>query len=292
MLAKRVRTIATVVGTALLSLSWIAAEAQESNLVSSIKKRGVLRAAVDVAPPNLILNAQTNKWEGVFVDFADAWAKELGVPVEYQQTTFANMIAAIQADRADVALDLTVNAERLKGAKFSVPVRGDVGVFILGRAMPGVTTVNQLNDPKYKICTQKGGVYDMALEPIGMKAEILKLPNSAACFAALDAGRADAMYWGWSVAAQYSKTNAARGAAIIFTPEPWVKNDISNAVSLKYTDADLKPLNDFTTRWVQSPDGLKASLQRWSADVSPLDFAVGTIPEYVKAAAPGTFGKK
>jgi ABC-type amino acid transport substrate-binding protein len=286
------RRAASLLAVALVALAAsLPSLAQEGNLVAAIKKRGTLRAAVDVAPPNLILNAQTNKWEGVFVDLMDAWAKELGVKVEYQQTSFANMVAAVQADRADVALDLTVNAERLKGAKFSVPVRGDVGVFIIGRSLPGVTTFGDLNKPQYKICVQQGGVYDMALAPVDMKAEMLKLPNAAACFAALDSGRADAMFWGWSVAAQYSKANAARGAGIIFTPEPLVKNDIANAVSLNYTDTDIKPLNDFTRKWVQSPDGLKASLRRWNADVSPIEYAIGKVPDYVKEAAPGTFGR-
>jgi polar amino acid transport system substrate-binding protein len=268
-----------------------AATAQESALVANIKKRGVVRAAVDVAPPNLILNAQTNKWEGVFVDLLDAWAKELGVKAEYQQTAFSQMVAAVQADRADIALDLTVNAERLKGAKFSIPVRGDVGVFLIGKSMPNVKSFADLNKPEIKFCVQQGGVYDNAITPVGMKSEILRLPNAAACFAALDAGRVDAMYWGWSVAAQYCKKNAGQGAGIIFTPEPYVKSDIANALSLNYTGADLKPLDDFTRAWIDSPSGLKASLQRWNADASPLECAIGEIPQYVKDAVPGTFGK-
>src|SRR4051794_26303454 len=215
------RSAATLIAASVISMGLISVgHAQDGALVSNIKKRGTLRAAVDVAPPNLIFNAQTNKWEGVFVDLMDAWAKELGVQVEYQQTSFANMVAAVQADRADVALDLTVNPERLKGAKFSIPVRGDVGVFLIGKRMPGVKSFADLNKPDIKICVQQGGVYDVALTPVGMKSEMLKLPNAAACFAALDAGRVDAMFWGWSVAASYSKANAARGAGIIFTPEP------------------------------------------------------------------------
>jgi len=289
----KARTIGVILSTLAIAFASIvdvgSASADESALVAAIKSRGTLRAAVDAAPPNMMLNPTNNKWEGVFIDLMNAWAQELGVKVEYQQTAFGVMVAAIQSDRVDVGLDLTVNPERLKGAKFTIPVREDIGVFLLGPNNSNIKSLADLNKPEAKVCVQQGGAYDIALSQAGMKMEILRLPSHSACIAALDSGRVDGQFAGWVNAGAYAKTN--RGARIIFTSQPLLKSAISNGLSLRYTDADLKPLNDFTRAWINKPDGLGASLKRWNGDVSPISYAIGEVPQYVKDAVPGTFGR-
>lgn len=258
------------------------------DIVTAITKSGTLRVAVADAPPNIIKDAKTGEWKGVFPDLARDWSKTLGVKLEFHETTFGNMVSALQAGQVDVALDLTNTPERAQAVTFSKAVRRDIGAFTIAKTAATINSYSVLNRDSTSICVPQGTSYDLSLAKASLAAQIQRLPTAQDCYASLAANRVQAVYFGWTTSGQYAK--AHQGTRVIFPPQALVDNSIALAVSKRYSAKDISKLDEFIDTWTSSPSGLSASVKRWAADANPIDYAVGDIPSYVREAATQTFG--
>jgi polar amino acid transport system substrate-binding protein len=86
-------------------LAWSQPLAAASELPASIKASGVLRVAVTPNyPPLEFRDPATNELTGFDVDLAQALARKLGVKLEWQESTFVQMIPALTTGRVDVII--------------------------------------------------------------------------------------------------------------------------------------------------------------------------------------------
>jgi polar amino acid transport system substrate-binding protein len=89
--------------TAALCLTATAVQAQE--LPAAIRQRGtIIAAVVPNYPPLEMKNPQTNELTGFDIELGNAIAAKLGVRMQWQETSFEQMLSAVRTGRVDIIL--------------------------------------------------------------------------------------------------------------------------------------------------------------------------------------------
>jgi polar amino acid transport system substrate-binding protein len=89
--------------SAALCLTAAAAGAQE--LPAAIRQRGtIIAAVVPNYPPLEMKNPQTNELTGFDIELGNAIAAKLGVRMQWQETSFEQMLSAVRTGRVDIIL--------------------------------------------------------------------------------------------------------------------------------------------------------------------------------------------
>lgn len=258
-----------------------------NSLVDSVKARGEMRVGVAPNKPNIYQEGTAGEWKGFFADFAQSWAKTLGVKVTFVPTTFGAMVAGLQSEKYDLALDLNDRPARAQVVNFSKGLVNDVGVFVFNEAKVPAKTFDEINDAKYRVCVIQGDANDLGLTDTHPKFQFVRLQQNSACYAALLAGRVDAIFDNWTAAGQFAQQN--QGTKILFPPTAIVNEPEAIAINKKYGPADIKELNAAVDQFVTS--GGVATAQKASGLVNPVPFAIQPVPEYAATLADQQFGK-
>jgi ABC-type amino acid transport substrate-binding protein len=134
----------------LASLVFTACGSSTTNGDNPIKASGVLRVGTEgVYSPFSYHDPVTGQLIGYDVDVARALAEKLGVKVEFVETPWDSIFAALEANRFDVvANEVTINAERKEKYDLSAPYSVGEGV-IVTRADDN--SVKSLDDIKGKV---------------------------------------------------------------------------------------------------------------------------------------------
>src|SRR5262245_11873130 len=95
--------------------------AQQKSLLHQILDRGVLRVGTTgTYYPFSLLNAASGKFEGYDIEVAERLAKDLGVRLEFVQTTWPTIVAGLVAGKYDVAASgITLTLDRMKSVAFA-----------------------------------------------------------------------------------------------------------------------------------------------------------------------------
>src|ERR1700712_1915164 len=120
---------------------------------NQVKSSGVLRVGTEgVYSPFSYHDAATGELVGYDVDVAKAVADKLGVKVEFVETPWDSMFAALEANRFDVvANEVTINEERKAKYDLSEPYSVGEGV-IVTRADDN--SIKSLADLKGKVAAE------------------------------------------------------------------------------------------------------------------------------------------
>jgi cystine transport system permease protein len=142
-------SLALVVLTMLL----LAACGSSSNGDNQVKSSGLLRVGTEgVYSPFSYHDAATNQLVGYDVDVAKAVADKLGVRVEFVETPWDSMFAALEADRFDVvANEVTINDERRAKYDLSQPYSVGEGVIV---TRSDDKSISSLADLKGKVAAE------------------------------------------------------------------------------------------------------------------------------------------
>jgi polar amino acid transport system substrate-binding protein len=97
-----------------------AMSAHAADLPERIKKAGKLVIATQANyPPIAYKNPETGELQGLDIELGAAIARELGLKVEYQETSFAQVFSSLATGRVDIAMvAISDTAERQKVADF------------------------------------------------------------------------------------------------------------------------------------------------------------------------------
>jgi cyclohexadienyl dehydratase len=112
---------AIVAGFAVAAATVPALAQQQKSLLHEISERGVLRVGTTGTYfPFSIRDAATNSYKGFDIEVAERIAKDLGVKVEFVQTTWPALVAGLVARKYDIgASGVTITLERLKSVAFT-----------------------------------------------------------------------------------------------------------------------------------------------------------------------------
>lgn len=92
--------------------------AQDADSLERVRQSKKLRIGVTSAEPWFFKDPMSNTWSGVGIDLGNQVAGDLGVTMVLVETSWANCIAAIQADQIDVMFVLDPTEERRKAIDF------------------------------------------------------------------------------------------------------------------------------------------------------------------------------
>ncbi len=93
-----------------------------SDTLAKIQKTKKMSVCYAVFPPAVIKDAKTGKVSGHDIDALEIMAKQLGAEVEYHESTFGNMAAAVQTGQCDIGTSLFVKIPRAAAVAFSTPI--------------------------------------------------------------------------------------------------------------------------------------------------------------------------
>jgi ABC-type amino acid transport substrate-binding protein len=201
-------------GLVAASLAWagIAAPAfAQSSALDEIRKRGELRIGWGIWVPYMYLDPKTSKTTGVTVAIGNALAEHLGVKAAFVETTWATMVAGLQAKQYDVTMPYIVTEERARVVTFTNPLfRSNWGLMVPKDKVSRYKSWEDLNKPDMRITTTLGSSAPDFLKKLD-KAQHLLMKDGSDSIAQLLTGQADAwlsQYDAFRVAQQHQPSLA------------------------------------------------------------------------------------
>lgn len=243
-----------------------AAEAQQQSILSDVLKRGVLRVATIGGNPPYSSLGPDGKPVGYDIDIANMLAEQLKVKIEYTIVDSPGRITALQTRRADVTFaNFTANVERSKVIAFTDPYVV-VGSIYMVLANSPIQSVEQLNDPKYKIGFARGGTAEGISTSTAPKAQKVRFDAVGDAFLALQSGQVDTHLQDSLQNADYLAKNPGKFRNL---PGNWSYEEIS--IGLPAGDFDWwRVLNVFVKNFNASGDNARLFKKWFNYDLPPI----------------------
>ncbi|MBP2301663.1 transporter substrate-binding domain-containing protein [Azospirillum picis] len=145
--------------------------------------------------PFTYLNPQTQAFEGIDIDLAQAMGKALGVKVEFVKTTWGTLLPDLLAGKYDIAVGgVSVTLERQKAALFSDPLMRDGKTPItLCQNKDRFQTVADIDKAGVRLIVNPGGTNEKFARANIHAAQIEVHPDNVTIFDQIIAGKADLM---------------------------------------------------------------------------------------------------
>jgi len=162
--------------------------------IATIRKRGVLRVGVAAAEPMVIHDAK-GALTGYSIDIGNRLAEDLGVAVEFVETSWANIIPDLLNREFDlIASGLWMTPARALVVNFSNPTATEGVYLIAGTASAsGMKSVADFNKPDVKLVAANGTIQERATTRLFPKATLVKVEGNADQFEPVLAGKAHAV---------------------------------------------------------------------------------------------------
>lgn len=177
---------AAAAGAALLTTGSVWADRMQD-----IKKAGVLRvAAFDGNPPFGFVDPKSRQIVGLDVDYAQEFAKRLGVKLQLVPTNPANRVPLLVSGKVDLVLaNFTITEERAKQVNFSVPYFASGTQFLAPKGT--LASAEQLSS--LRIAVDKGTTNEIVLREKYPQATLVAFDDTPFAFTALRNGNVQAL---------------------------------------------------------------------------------------------------
>lgn len=186
------RTLLALTGLA-FSVSAMPVFAQDASSLERIKQSNELRIGVTSAEPWFFKDPMTEVWAGVGVAMGEKLAERLGVTLVPVETTWANAVAAIQANQIDLMFVLDPTEERKKAIDFPEAPLFYYAMGALVSEDSDVKTWDDLDKSGTRIGVTLGTSLDKNITEMAKNAEISRFSNNDEAIAAFAARRVDAV---------------------------------------------------------------------------------------------------
>lgn len=214
-----------ILGAMLIPVStWAQSQAErDKELFKNIQKEGVLRVGAASTPPKFFQNKK-GEWVGVFREFFEDFAKELGVKLEIVGTTWEYLIAGLKAGKYDLAPNMNITVKRTLSIRFSAPTHNPEINFMYMKKNPKIPhkefyTLAELDKPDLTVVLMSGSSQHHIIRSKVKNLKILPVPGTPECWMAVQGGRADFTI-GWTPeAAQFVAKNPETATIGWFKPQ-------------------------------------------------------------------------
>lgn len=202
---------ATIAGIAMSAI------AQEASTLDRIKQDKQLRIGVTSAEPWFFKGPLTEKWTGVGVAMGEKLAANLGATLVPVETTWANAVAALQANQIDLMFVLDPTEERKKAIDFPEAPLFYYAMGALIAADSEAKTWEDLDKAGTRIGVTLGTSLDKNVTALVKNAEINRFSNNDEAIAAFASKRVDVVVqFHPALVVQYSRLKL--GKVILPTP--------------------------------------------------------------------------
>ncbi len=254
------KALALAVAAVVAGLSFTQA-AQAGPRLDKIMEAKVIRVGTPGDYRPFAIKTDTG-FAGHDIDLIETMAKELGVKVEYVQTSWPNLMKDIQADKFDVAVGgITRNVGRIRMVDM-LPGYAPFGKVALVRAADKAkfTPPESLNQPGVRVIKNPGGTNETFVLANLKAAQVMTHDKNAEIPALIADGKGDVMITETYEALHYAKTDPRLHAAFIDAPLT-PKNTLG--FMLPTDDADYLRVMDFVWGLVDSRGGVKQAADKW-----------------------------
>jgi polar amino acid transport system substrate-binding protein len=189
MISRR-RLLQSSAALALVS-SFASSLAQAAPSLQAVKDRGALRIGVAAADPWFYKDPISEEWSGVGVTIGKLMAEDLGVEFQTVETTWANCVAAIQADQIDLMYVLDATDTRRQAVDFP---EAPLFYYALGALIQpdmNVKAWQDLNKDGVRIAVTLGTTIDKKLTEELPNAQIERFASNDESIAAFVSRRVD-----------------------------------------------------------------------------------------------------
>ena len=201
-------------------------------------------------------------FSGHDIDLIETMAKELGVKVEYVQTSWPNLMKDLQSNQFDVAVGgITRNVNRIRLVEM-LPGYAPFGKVALVRSADKAkfTTADSLNQASVRVIKNPGGTNEAYVLANLKAAQVATHDKNAEIPALIADGKGDVMITETYEALHYAKADPRLHAAFINAPLTPVN---TLGFMLPTDDADYVRVMDFVWGLVDSRGAVKQAADKW-----------------------------
>ena len=254
------KVLALAVAAVVTGLSFTQA-AQAGPRLDKIMETKVIRVGTPGDYRPFAIKTDTG-FSGHDIDLIETMAKELGVKVEYVQTSWPNLMKDLQSNQFDVAVGgITRNVNRMRVVDM-LPGYAPFGKVALVRTADKAkfTTAESLNQPSVRVIKNPGGTNETYVLANLKAAQVSTHDKNAEIPALIAEGKGDVMITETYEALHYAKADPRLHAAFIDAPLT-PKNTLG--FMLPTDDADYVRVMDFVWGLVDSRGGVKQAADKW-----------------------------
>jgi polar amino acid transport system substrate-binding protein len=174
--------------------------------LDSVVKKGTLVVATDMTAVPMQFRDASGKPTGFTVELLELAAKEMGVKIEWQDTSWESLIPSLLSGKVDmIAANMSITLSRLKSVRFSDPYF-NTGIVVLAKKSSSLKNWKDCADPSVKMGATMGSVHaDFIQKTWGKKPS--QYENLVEYLTDLKAGRIDAVMEDEMVCADIIKKN-------------------------------------------------------------------------------------
>lgn len=208
------------------------------------------------------IKSDDGRFEGHDIDVVEAMAHELGVEIDYVQTSWPELMNDLQADKFDIAVGgITRNIARISKIKM-LPGYAPFGKVALVRKDEAskYNSVDDLNQPSVHVIKNPGGTNEIFVLENLTQAEVSTHDKNAEIPALIAEGKGDVMITETYEALHYSKADSRLAARFIddpLTPKSYL------GFMLPVDDADYVRVMRFVWDLLDERDVLEDAEERW-----------------------------
>ena len=191
------RRLATALGAATIAAAGTAAAQTPSGEATfdRIRRTGVLRiAALPGEMPFFHKDLATGEWSGVAIDMAKSIAAPFNARLEYIESTYANSVLDLQANKIDLAFALNPTPQRALAIGFSHAYYMHPFGYVARRGF-APRTWEDLNRPEVRVVSLIGSLTDVLLARYAPKAQVIGAKQGDDAILLIQAGRADCIMY-------------------------------------------------------------------------------------------------
>jgi polar amino acid transport system substrate-binding protein len=191
------RALGTAFGAAAIASAGTAAAQtpQAEATFDRIRRTGVLRIAVLPGEmPFFHKDLATGEWSGVAIDMANSIAAPYNARLEYIESTYANSVLDLQANKIDLAFALNPTPQRALAIGFTHAYYMHPFGFVARRGF-AARTWEDLNKPEVRVVSLIGSLTDVLLARYAPKAQVLGAKQGDDAVLLMQAGRADCIMY-------------------------------------------------------------------------------------------------
>lgn len=227
-----------------------------------IMENKVLRVGTPGDYRPFAIKTDDNRFEGHDIDVIEAMARELGVKIDYVQTSWPELMNDLQADKFDIAVGgITRNLARISKIDM-LPGYAPFGKVALVRKDEAskYNSVDDLNQPSVHVIKNPGGTNEIFVLENLTQAEVSTHEKNAEIPALIADGKGDVMITETYEALHYSKADPRLAAKFIddpLTPKSYL------GFMLPVDDADYLRVMRFVWDLLDARDVLEDAEERW-----------------------------
>jgi cyclohexadienyl dehydratase len=168
---------------------------ESTNTLSYIRQNGTLRVATTGDYRPFSFTADDGSRTGIDIDLATILAAELGVKLQWVDTSWASLVADLANHRYDIAMSgISITPARVAVGRFSEPYFATGKTILASCALQGrLVTLDQIDRPDVTVIVNPGGTNEQFVHTQLPRAHIIVNPDNRSIFDALADGAADLM---------------------------------------------------------------------------------------------------